>query len=293
MVLVYDFIRSTALVLCIGYTSQQNRKTWMWGDSILWSAYCAGLFAFPGMLLPENDSAFLAYAVRVFASLLLGIAAMSYLSRSTRDENVIGTTLWARLLGSMFVMVMFTYFYFQTPDKFSEKTLYFDFEAFGLLFLSSVYQFWRAGYRIGGREQKGNVSTVLRILFLICFTSGILNLTFPNWVIPLKKLDVLEGMMVRCCGVLLLSWAFISLYATSFRYDDDRSNFFVSAMISCGLMLASLNIAYFWDGVFDSQQALFMHIGCIPTFVVLVGLLLLWRQSPGTQTNYNLRSKSE
>ncbi|WAR03090.1 hypothetical protein MAR_009648 [Mya arenaria] len=222
MVLVYDFIRSTALVLCIGYTSQQNRKTWMWGDSILWSAYCAGLFAFPGML-----------------------------------------------------------------------TLYFDFEAFGLLFLSSVYQFWRAGYRIGGREQKGNVSTVLRILFLICFTSGILNLTFPNWVIPLKKLDVLEGMMVRCCGVLLLSWAFISLYATSFRYDDDRSNFFVSAMISCGLMLASLNIAYFWDGVFDSQQALFMHIGCIPTFVVLVGLLLLWRQSPGTQTNYNLRSKSE
>ena len=58
-------------------------------------------------------------------------------------------------------------------------------------------------------------------------------------------------------------------------------------------MLASLNIAYFRDDVFNSQEALITHIGCIPTLVVALGLVLLWKQTPGNQSNYFLRSHSD
>lgn len=53
MVSVYDFIRTAALVIGVGFTAQQDRKTWMWGDSVLWCAYAIGLFLFPGYLVRQ------------------------------------------------------------------------------------------------------------------------------------------------------------------------------------------------------------------------------------------------
>jgi len=40
------------------------------------------------------------YLIRVMASLILGMEVRTYLSRNTRDESVIGSVLWARLLVS-------------------------------------------------------------------------------------------------------------------------------------------------------------------------------------------------
>jgi hypothetical protein len=49
----YDFIRAAALVIGLGYSAQQDRKSWIWGDSVLWGAYALGLFFFPGMLVSK------------------------------------------------------------------------------------------------------------------------------------------------------------------------------------------------------------------------------------------------
>lgn len=51
MVSVYDFIRTATMVIGVGFTAQQDRKTWLWGDSMLWGAYAVGLFLFPGYLV--------------------------------------------------------------------------------------------------------------------------------------------------------------------------------------------------------------------------------------------------
>lgn len=59
-------------------------------------------------------------------------------------------------------------------------------EAVGLMFLTTVYHFWRGEYRVGGREQKGHVSTVLRVIFLIALVTGLEQLAFPTWVISFK-----------------------------------------------------------------------------------------------------------
>jgi len=66
------------------------------------------------------------------------------------------------------------------------QTVYFDIEAIGLLCLTSVYHFWRGEYRVGGREQKGHVSLILRVIFLIALLTGLQQLAFPTWVIPFK-----------------------------------------------------------------------------------------------------------
>jgi len=59
------------------------------------------------------------------------------------------------------------------------------------------------------------------------------------------------------------------------------------------MMLLSLNLAYFVDGLFDPKEALIMHIGCIPVFLVLLGIYLIWRQGNSTTSDYFLRSKSQ
>ena len=44
---IYHIIRAAALVVGFGYTAQQDRKTWLWGDSVLWGCYAVGIFLFP------------------------------------------------------------------------------------------------------------------------------------------------------------------------------------------------------------------------------------------------------
>ena len=66
------------------------------------------------------------------------------------------------------------------------QNVYFDSLGFAMLLVTSVYQFWRGGYRVGGREQKGHISTVLRLNFLTLFFTGLVNLAYPSWVIPFK-----------------------------------------------------------------------------------------------------------
>ncbi|KAH3884363.1 uncharacterized protein LOC127837121 [Dreissena polymorpha] len=293
MASVFDFIRSAVIILGIGFNAQQNRKTWMWGDSVMMAAYSLSLFLFPMLLFPGTSSTMLAFLTRVFASLLMGLASFLYLSRKTRDENVVGVNLWTRLMSSMFVVILMVYTYFHNPGEIQEKTVYFDLSAFMLLLVASVYQFWRGGYRVGGREQKGHVSTVLRIIFLMDFSFGILHLAFPSWVIPSQKLNPLETLMMREIGALVLGLCLISLFATTFHYDEDRGNFFFSNIVSSGMMLLCLNYAYFKDGLFDHMETLRLHLAFVPSFLAMLGLYLHWRHAQGNQSEYNLRSKSK
>jgi hypothetical protein len=64
--------------------------------------------------------------------------------------------------------------------------MYFDMLAYGMLLMTTVYQFWRGEYRVGGREQKGNLSMLFRMMFLLMFMAGLCDMTFPSWVIPFK-----------------------------------------------------------------------------------------------------------
>lgn len=290
---VYDFIRAAALVIGLGLSAQQDRKSWIWGDSVLWGAYALGLFLFPHSLFPGNETAMMSYIARVFASLIIGKETMYYLTRRTRDENVIGATLWSRLISSLLLLTFLVYSYFQNTKRFTDKTLYFDMLAYALMLLTSVYQFWRGEYRVGGREQKGNINTLLRIIFFIMFMSGLLDMTFPSWVLPFKKLEPMESLTVRCVGAVIFGSSFVPFYAPSFRYDEDRSAFFLSGVVGMVFVFIALNIAYFVDGLFDSRQTLFMHAGFLPVFLLMLGLYMMWKKNSGNQSDYYLRSKSQ
>jgi len=71
-------------------------------------------------------------------------------------------------------------------------------------------------------------------------------------VVWFQKLETLENMMVRCCGALFLAWTFIYLYATSFRYDEDRSNLFVASIVVCNVA----NLSLFYDNDLLKLQVL-------------------------------------
>ena len=47
-----------------------------------------------------SESAIMDFLTRVFASVVIGMETMWYLTRKTRDENVIGANLWSRLIVS-------------------------------------------------------------------------------------------------------------------------------------------------------------------------------------------------
>ena len=51
------------------------------------------------------------YLVRIFASLLVGQATMWYLSRRTRDENVVGAILWSRVMVGTNMVVSQKYYW--------------------------------------------------------------------------------------------------------------------------------------------------------------------------------------
>ena len=78
-----------------------------------------------------------------------------------------------------------------------------------MMLLTTVYRFWVGGYHVGGREQRGHISTILRINFLILFFTGLVDLTFPSWVIPFKVripkilYCCLKPFMVRVQGISL------------------------------------------------------------------------------------------
>ena len=43
----YDIIRAVAIVLGFGYCARQDRKTWLWAESVLWGYYTAATFVCP------------------------------------------------------------------------------------------------------------------------------------------------------------------------------------------------------------------------------------------------------
>ena len=47
----FDWFRVVALVLGFGYVARQNRKTWMWAESVMFGVYGAALFLCPSFLV--------------------------------------------------------------------------------------------------------------------------------------------------------------------------------------------------------------------------------------------------
>ena len=56
MATVYDIVRAVTLIFGIGYTARQHRKTWMWGESMMWGCYALGTFLFPRSLVRFNHN---------------------------------------------------------------------------------------------------------------------------------------------------------------------------------------------------------------------------------------------
>ncbi|KAL4223988.1 hypothetical protein ACF0H5_017447 [Mactra antiquata] len=290
---VYDIIRAAALVLGLGFSARQGRKGWIWSDSMLWGSYGLALFAFPGSLFPGNDSPLLMYMTRMFASLMLSAAASWYMSRNTRDENVIGAFLWARLVGSLLFVAVTMYFLLNSGDKFTDKTMYFEMVGFGMLLCTTVYQMWRGEYRVGGREAKGNISMLCRVMFLVIFIGGLLELAFPSFCFSFKKLEFMESLCVRLTGCMSIGCSLVWMLATSFRYDEDRISLFFASLVMLAGALISVNLGYFVDEIFTPREALMMHAGFLPWLVVIVGLYVKLMRENGNKSDYNLRSKSQ
>ena len=50
-------------------------------------------------------------------------------------------------------------------------------------------------------------------------------------VFILQKLSPMEVFGMRNIGAMFFGWSFTAWYATSFRYDEDRSAFFLSEIL--------------------------------------------------------------
>lgn len=293
MVSAYTILRAAALSAGLIESSRLDRKSWMWTDSMLWGLYALALFVFPGFMFPGHDGEFLRMLIRIFASALMGYEFLWYRVRTTRDDLVIGATLWSRLVGGLFVVFVLGSTYYQNQDKFTEKTLMFDLLAFVMLVLTTVYQFTRGTYKVGNGEQKGAVSNILRLIFLIYFTGGIAQMTFPSWIFFIKKLNTIEALVVRSLGALDVGTSIMAWFATSFRQDEDRANFFLSLLATYIGCFVAVNLAYFWDGAMSPQDALFLHIMFIPAILVLAGNYIIWKKHHPSEYTYNTRSKSQ
>ncbi|KAK3581910.1 hypothetical protein CHS0354_005517 [Potamilus streckersoni] len=291
---IYDIIRAAVLIGAFIFNARLDRKSWMLTDSMLVGSYGLGYSLFPGSLL-ESGGSMESYLVRLFGAIILGQVLIWYLTRRTVDDAVVGTILWSRLMGILVLLLVVFQGFWQSRESPSNKNVWFDLLGFLLLLGNTICYLVRGRYAVGGREQKGPVSIVLRIYFLILFFSGLCCMAFPKVMMPFKPLEKLDVVIMRSIGAVLFGNSIEAWYAPSWRSDENKNAFFISQILTSFLFCVTLAIAFFIEGTFNFREALILHTGVVPGMVILVGMYFIWkegRDGNAMHSSYFTRSKS-
>ncbi|KAL3858151.1 hypothetical protein ACJMK2_012758 [Sinanodonta woodiana] len=290
----YDVIRALVLIGAFVFNARLDRKSWMLAESMLVGSYAVGYSLFPGSLV-ESGGLLESFLVRLFGALMLGKVLLWYLTRRTVDDAVVGTILWSRLMGILILLLVVFQGFWQSKEFPSNKNLWFDLLGFLFLLGNTICYLVRGRYAVGGREQKGPVSIVLRIYFLILFFTGLCCMAFPKVMIPFKPLEKQDVMIMRIIGAVLFGNSIVAWYVPSWRSDENKKAYFISQIITSFLFCVTLAIAFFIEGTFNLREFLILHTAVVPSLVILVGMYFIWKNGKDgnvMQSSYFTRSKS-
>lgn len=232
---------------------------------------------------------------RVYGAQLLIPVLFWYYGRKSRDETVVGSMLWSRALGLVPVLMVMLYGHY-TYKTFSDRNLWFFVLCMVCIWLSNVVQLVRSRPSVGRREQKGPVSVIFRIEFLLMFVTGLAAMAFPKMTIAPLFSDPKNFQLhiERLLGSLQFSLMFLAWYAPSFRDNEDRRRFFCMQLTMIVAVLGCT--ACCWHcGTLTSDQFMSSTLGLsVPTLIPLAGLYFMSDsyQSQGSTKTYFTRSKA-
>ncbi|XP_069135086.1 uncharacterized protein [Argopecten irradians] len=301
MVPVFDVIRALALVAGFA-VSQVDRKTAMFADMAFTSWFGVGAIFFPQFFMgqqlfsdktikdPDNILIYRIFGVHILAPMLLW-----YSCRKSRDESVIGAMLWTRSLGLFPMLMVMLYGHFTYAKTFTDRHMWFFILFVGCTFVSNVAQLLRTKPSVGRREQKGPVSVVLRLEFLLMFILGLASMAFPKQCLTSIIADPknFQLHLERLFGAISFSQIFLAWFALSFRDNEDRRRYFCMKL-TCTLLGLGCVACAFYDGTLNAERLRVFLLWAIPSVLPAVGLYLLSEGDRATLTSktYYTRSKA-
>ncbi|XP_033748755.1 uncharacterized protein LOC117333529 [Pecten maximus] len=300
MVPVFDVIRALALV--VGFAvSQVDRKTAMFADMVFTSWLGVGTILFPQFFMgqqlysdktikdPDNILMYRMFGVSILAPML-----MWYSCRKSRDDSVIGAMLWSRSLGLFPLLMVLLYGHFTYSKTFIDRHMWFFILFVGCIWVSNVIQLMRTKPSVGRREQKGPVSVILRLDFLILFLVGLGGMAFPKQALSFIIFEPknFQLHLERMSAAVAFSQIFLAWFAPSFRDNEDRRRLFCMQLTGLFLTLGCWACA-FYDGTLNAERLRVCLFYCIPSVLPAAGLYYLSEENQSlTSKTYFTRSKA-
>ncbi|OWF35597.1 uncharacterized protein LOC110442751 [Mizuhopecten yessoensis] len=298
---IFDVIRALALV--VGFAvSLRDRKTAMFADMVFTSWLGAGAILFPQFFMGQqvqsdktmkDPDSILMY--RMYGVYLLVPMLMWYSCRKSRDDSVVGALLWSRALGLLPLLMVSLYGHFSTKKIFTDRNMWFFVLFIGCSWVSNVVQLVTTRPSVGRREQKGPVSTIFRLEFLVFFVVGLGVMAFPHMSLSLfiASPKIFQIHLGRVTAALMFSQIFLAWFAPSFRDNEDRRRLFCMQLTMLFLAVGCIACA-FYSGTMSVVQLRIFLVSCAPFLLPAAGLYFISEgtQSSSTSKTYFTRSKA-
>ncbi|VDI73498.1 Hypothetical predicted protein [Mytilus galloprovincialis] len=273
---IFDVVRGLALL--VGLAAGSKSKI---SDLVFTTWIALGMFIFPdyvvGYQVSGKTDGLMIFFVRCTGASQLAMTMFMYLTRDTRDETVKGAILWSRTLGTAPMLMIMIYGQVYKNKVFGHGNLWFFLPFFISIWIYNVYQMHTPPPAVGRREQKGFVSILLRVYFLVFFVEGLQGLAFPNSVMFFMNTtpQFIHQHFVRVLCASDFSAIFLIWYAPSFLRDDDRKALFISHLAAAGLGILSLLAACFVDHAIEVSQMYWILLFMTPVLIPAIGLGLI------------------
>ena len=299
--LVFDIIRGLALL--VGLTAGAKSKI---SDIVFTTWLGLGMFLFPDKVVDYQVSdkvssdGLMYFLVRCFGASQLTMALFTWLTWKSHDTTVKGSILWAKTLGCVPLMIVMMYGQVSKGKQFGHGNLWFILPCFVAIWLYNIYQLCTP-LAVGRREQKGPVSIVCKLYFLMIFVECLQAMAFPSTMLYFMNTSSQSQFMaqhfVRVCAASDFAFVFLAWYAPCFLRDEDKKLFFISQLAGAGLEVLSLLTACFVDHVIEVSQLYWSFLFMLPLLLPAVGLVLIIQKERAKTAefaySYNTRSKSE
>ncbi|XP_056002589.1 uncharacterized protein LOC125659008 isoform X3 [Ostrea edulis] len=234
------------------------------------------------------------YGVQTLGACFLGVACFQYLCLNSRDDTVIGSIALSKALGFVPLLATSLYTYVTYQKKVDHAAFCFLLTIYTGIWLINVMLLVETRPSIGRREQRGPVSVVFRLMFLVFLLHGLAALAFPSTILSLMKMKetMASNYLVQSIGVLLISNIFTSWYAPCFLRKEDKKSFIVSQIVFVGLL--TLASVYYCNLRKENTKAVLLQIGhsLVGGILPAVGYFLLTREDRVPTNSYFTRSKS-
>ncbi|KAK6189877.1 hypothetical protein SNE40_001852 [Patella caerulea] len=298
---VYDYVRAAAFLIGCMVLAFQNVNTWMIADGVMAAGFGVACILVPVMnfdmlVTGVTIDPLHVYFLREIGCTMVATAVLIYLVRNSKDRNVIKTVLYARTLALAVYTVRAIYAEWKFAGIFTNAHVWLEVFTSAVFLVVSSIQLVRYGMDLTARNTGSKVNRYFLYDTILTGVVAAIDILFPFFIFAFMntRTNNLHQHVFASLGCMNLSAAFITWFARTFRFNEDKRAVIYYRVTGLSLILVCLLYGKMMEGLLpDMSDFIFALLGCLPLAFHVGGFIAMRdRRASSSTAGYNLRDRN-